>query len=96
MGKPERPRKQYNIKEEIEEAQIALKDDIPSLKEALNGPNSEEWLEAMRTEYNAILKTQTCSLVKPKDKKNNWFKVGIAYKIQRRLLYCFTKSSPSC
>ncbi|GBM61156.1 hypothetical protein AVEN_102463-1 [Araneus ventricosus] len=54
-GKPGRPRKQYNIKEEIEEAQIALEDDVPSLKEALNGPNSEEWLEAMQTEYNALL-----------------------------------------
>ncbi|GBM75671.1 hypothetical protein AVEN_269898-1 [Araneus ventricosus] len=40
-GKPGRPRKQYNIKEKIEEAQIALEDDTPSLKEALNGPNSE-------------------------------------------------------
>ncbi|GBO21981.1 hypothetical protein AVEN_2326-1 [Araneus ventricosus] len=57
-GKPGRPRKQYNNKEEIEEAQIALEDNIPSLKEALNGPNSEEWLEAMRTEYNAPLKNQ--------------------------------------
>ncbi|GBN82131.1 Retrovirus-related Pol polyprotein from transposon TNT 1-94 [Araneus ventricosus] len=56
--KPGRPRKQYNIKEEIEEAQIALEDDIPSLKEAFNGPNSEEWLEAMRTEYKALLKNQ--------------------------------------
>ncbi|GBL74430.1 Retrovirus-related Pol polyprotein from transposon TNT 1-94 [Araneus ventricosus] len=36
-----RQRKQYNIKEEIEEVQIALEDDIPSLKEALNGRNSE-------------------------------------------------------
>ncbi|GBM98014.1 hypothetical protein AVEN_89307-1 [Araneus ventricosus] len=34
-GKPGRPRKQYNIKEKIE-AQIALEDDTPSLKEALN------------------------------------------------------------
>ncbi|GBN54549.1 hypothetical protein AVEN_85602-1 [Araneus ventricosus] len=68
-GKPVRPRKQYNIKEEIEEAEIALEDDIPSLKETLNGPNSEEWLEAMRTEYNALLKNQAWSLVKrPKDK----------------------------
>ncbi|GBN71282.1 hypothetical protein AVEN_125089-1 [Araneus ventricosus] len=33
-GKPERPRKQYNIKEEIEEAQIVLEYDIPSLKKA--------------------------------------------------------------
>ncbi|GBN49673.1 Retrovirus-related Pol polyprotein from transposon TNT 1-94 [Araneus ventricosus] len=68
-GKPGRPRKQYNIKEKIEEAQIALEDDTPSLKEALNGPNSEEWLEAMQTEYNALLKNQAWKLVKrPKDK----------------------------
>ncbi|GBN59582.1 Retrovirus-related Pol polyprotein from transposon TNT 1-94 [Araneus ventricosus] len=68
-GKPGRPRKQYNIKEKIEEAQIALEDDIPSLKEALNGPNSEEWLEAMQTEYNALLKNKAWKLVKrPKDK----------------------------
>ncbi|GBN55312.1 Retrovirus-related Pol polyprotein from transposon TNT 1-94 [Araneus ventricosus] len=67
--KPGRPRKQYNIKEEIEEAQIALEDDIPSLKEALNGPNSEEWLEVMRTEYNALLNNQVWILVKrPKDR----------------------------
>ncbi|GBL78726.1 Retrovirus-related Pol polyprotein from transposon TNT 1-94 [Araneus ventricosus] len=68
-GKPGRPRKQYNIKEKIEEAQIALEEDIPSLKKALNGPNSEEWLEAMQTEYNALLKNQAWKLVKrPKDK----------------------------
>ncbi|GBN06231.1 hypothetical protein AVEN_134058-1 [Araneus ventricosus] len=68
-GKSGRPRKQYNIKEEIEEAQIALEDNIPSLKEALNGPNSEEWLEAMRAEYNELLKNQAWRLVKrPKDK----------------------------
>ncbi|GBL60413.1 hypothetical protein AVEN_191651-1, partial [Araneus ventricosus] len=55
--------------EKIEEAQIALEDDTPFLKEALNGPNSEEWLEAMRTEYNALLKNQAWKLVKrPKDK----------------------------
>ncbi|GBM59318.1 hypothetical protein AVEN_60661-1 [Araneus ventricosus] len=62
-GKPGRPKKQYNTKEEIEEAQIALEDEILSLKETLNGPNSEEWLEAMRTEYNALLKNQAWSLV---------------------------------
>ncbi|GBM81288.1 Retrovirus-related Pol polyprotein from transposon RE1 [Araneus ventricosus] len=68
-GKPGRPRKQYNIKEEIEETQIALENDILSLKEALNGQNSEEWLEAMQTEYNALLKNQAWRLVKrPKDK----------------------------
>ncbi|GBN89304.1 hypothetical protein AVEN_263298-1 [Araneus ventricosus] len=68
-GKPGRQRKQYNIKEEIEEAQISLEDDIPSLKEALNMPNSEEWLEAMRTEYNVLLKNQAWRLLKrPKDK----------------------------
>ncbi|GBM36658.1 hypothetical protein AVEN_221932-1 [Araneus ventricosus] len=63
-GKPGRPRKQYNIKEEIEEAQILLEDDIPSVKEAFNGSNSEEWLEAMLTEYNALLKNQDLRLVK--------------------------------
>ncbi|GBL96015.1 Retrovirus-related Pol polyprotein from transposon TNT 1-94 [Araneus ventricosus] len=68
--KPGRPRKQYNIKEEIEDAQIALEDDIPSLKEALNGPNSEEWLEAMRTEYNTLLKNQAWRLVKRSKDKN--------------------------
>ncbi|GBM29710.1 hypothetical protein AVEN_156896-1 [Araneus ventricosus] len=47
---PERPRKRYNIKEEIKEAQIALEDDIPFLKQALNGPNSEEWLECKQQE----------------------------------------------
>ncbi|GBM84188.1 Copia protein [Araneus ventricosus] len=68
-GKPGRPRKQYNINEKIEEAQIALEDDAPSLKEALNGLNPEEWLEAMQTEYNALLKNQSWRLVKqPKDK----------------------------
>ncbi|GBM61508.1 Retrovirus-related Pol polyprotein from transposon TNT 1-94 [Araneus ventricosus] len=69
-GKPGRPRKQYNIKEKIEEAQIALEDDTPSLKEALNGPNSEEWLEAMQTEYNALLKNQAWKLVKRPKYKN--------------------------
>ncbi|GBM97058.1 hypothetical protein AVEN_233702-1 [Araneus ventricosus] len=68
-GKPGRPRKQYNIKEKIEEAQIALEDDTPSLKEALNGANSEEWLEGLQTEYNALLNNQAGRLVKrPKDK----------------------------
>ncbi|GBM15232.1 Retrovirus-related Pol polyprotein from transposon RE1 [Araneus ventricosus] len=68
-GKPGRPKKQYKIKEEIEEAQIILEDDILSLKEALNKPNSEEWFEALRTEYNALLKNQAWRLVKrPKDK----------------------------
>ncbi|GBM04026.1 Retrovirus-related Pol polyprotein from transposon TNT 1-94 [Araneus ventricosus] len=68
-GKPVRPRKQYNIEEKIEEAQIALEDDIPPLKEALNEPNSEEWLEAMQTECNALLKNQAWELVRrPKDK----------------------------
>ncbi|GBO10307.1 Retrovirus-related Pol polyprotein from transposon TNT 1-94 [Araneus ventricosus] len=69
-GKPGRPRKQYNIKEKIEEAQIALEDDTPSLKEALNGPNSEEWLEAMQTEYNALLKNKAWKLVKRQKDKN--------------------------
>ncbi|GBN20413.1 Retrovirus-related Pol polyprotein from transposon TNT 1-94 [Araneus ventricosus] len=68
-GKPGRPRKQYNIKKEIEGAEIALEDDIPSLKVALNSPSSEEWLEAVQTEYNALLKNQAWKLVKrPKDK----------------------------
>ncbi|GBM36053.1 hypothetical protein AVEN_254865-1 [Araneus ventricosus] len=85
------------MKEKIGKAQVALEDDIPSLKKALNGPNSEEWLEAMQTEYNALLKNQAWKLVKrPKDKNSIGSKWVLRTKYNADGSIALTKSSSCC
>ncbi|KMQ82164.1 retrotransposon 4 protein, partial [Lasius niger] len=65
-----RPRKEYSIKNEhIEEAQIAEESINPSLTEALNGTNANEWYQAMKKEHDALVKNKAWKIVKRPDNK---------------------------
>ena len=69
-GLRERPRKVYqtiNADVRRADAEFAFVAEIP-VKEAMNGPDSEEWLDVMANELKSIIKNQTWEIVdRPKD-----------------------------
>ena len=53
-----------------EYASIATNDEPTSYNEALQGPHSDEWKKAIRSEYDSLIKNGTWDLVKAPENKN--------------------------
>lgn len=78
-GKRGRPRKIFKtvkildeneVTENAEKVNLVCHDDPKTAKEALNGINSDEWRNALQSEYNALIKNKTWEVTdRPKDRK---------------------------
>ena len=68
-----RPRREYQtpletVQEDLENVQYAGLAEIP-IKEALTGPESNEWIESIREEFRSLVKNETWDIVnRPSDK----------------------------
>lgn len=63
-GKPGRPKRQYNIKQQTSELCAAIDENIPqTVEEAFSGEKKHVWKKAMEEEFFALKKNKTWSLV---------------------------------
>jgi len=81
-GLPGRPKRVPNMVPVTETATVAQVPDPENVKEALDGPNADEWKNAIREEYLAHMSNRTWEIV---DRPNNRKPIGSRFVLKTKL-----------